>query len=335
MFRRGHKKLNITFFFAAFVLFLSCLSLFAIYPHMHSLTFQSDGVIVAAKSSEGCCAQQRGTVAFYSSLDAPFYRLRPQMPVFRSRFYTSFPTSSAERKSNIALAARSLNNTLVPSGEEFSFNLTVGPRTEKRGYKTAKIIAGGKFIDGVGGGVCQVSTTLYNALLLSGLKITEYHPHSLPVGYVAPSFDAMVNSGSADLRFLNNTDNPIIIKAWVENDKLYVEVYGEKMTCRYERESVITGEIKAETEEIVVDDKGEYPELFEGERLVVSYSKNGYKSEGKLVKIVNGKRVWSKKVRSDSYKAVRGTIIEGRAKRPVHDLIESEEEVEINAADNI
>ncbi len=325
MFRSNNCKLNRLLLVAIFVLCLTCLVAFM---HGRAIFVCNQADAIYEKTEEK-------TVLKTYSIGAPFYRLRPQAPVFRARFYTSFPTSSAERKSNIVLAARTLNNTLVAAGEEFSFNLTVGPRTEKRGYKTAKIIAGGKFVDGVGGGVCQVSTTLYNALLLAGLKIIEYHPHSLPVGYVAPSFDAMVNSGSADLRFINDTDNPVIIKTKVENDRLYVEVYGEKMTCRYERESIITGEIKADAEEIVADDKGEYPELFEGERLVVSYSKNGYKSEGRLIKIVNGKRIWSKKLRSDSYKAVRGTIVEGKAKRPAVDPVTDGGEELCEVADNI
>jgi hypothetical protein len=141
---------------------------------------------------------------------------------------------------------------------EFSFNKTVGARTEKNGYKVSKIIVGGEFVDGVGGGVCQVSTTLYNAVLLAGLNITECHPHSLPVSYVAPSFDAMVNSGSSDLRFINNTYNPIIIKAFADGTTLKIEIWGEPLLVNYSRQSVVTGEIPAPKEQEVLDEKGEY-----------------------------------------------------------------------------
>ena len=147
----------------------------------------------------------------------PFYGLSPKDVTLRSSFYTSFPASSPERKYNIKLASSAIDKTLVDVGAEFSFNQTVGFRTIENGYKIARIIMNGKFEKGVGGGVCQVSSTLYNAILLSGLKITEYHPHSLPVSYVAPSFDAMVNSGSADLRFINNTNNPIIIRSYADD----------------------------------------------------------------------------------------------------------------------
>ena len=142
----------------------------------------------------------------------PFYDLQPKDIVLRATFSTDYSKSSAERKHNVGLAAKSLDNVFVDAGGEFSFNKTVGERTYKRGYKSAKIIVNGEFTEGVGGGVCQVSTTLYNAALLAGLEISEVNQHSVAVSYVAPSFDAMVNSGSADLRFINRTHNPVIIR---------------------------------------------------------------------------------------------------------------------------
>ncbi|MBR1984094.1 MAG: VanW family protein [Clostridia bacterium] len=163
----------------------------------------------------------------------PFYDLQPKELTLRASFYTSYPASTEERKNNIKVASKSLDNVFVDSNSEFSFNDTVGPRTVNRGYKTAKIIFGGQFVDGVGGGVCQVSTTLYNAVLLAGLLISEYHPHSLAVSYVAPSFDAMVNSGSADLKFINNTHNPIIIKSHADDASIKIEIYGEPMLEKY------------------------------------------------------------------------------------------------------
>ena len=251
-----------------------------------------------------------------TSAEMPFYNLKPQFLTVRAEFYTSYPSSSEERKSNIILATKSLNNTFVDVGAEFSFNYTVGPRTEKRGYKVSKIIFNGAFVDGVGGGVCQVSTTLYNAILLAGLKVTEYHPHSLPVGYVAPSFDAMVNSGSADLRFINNTHNPIILKTFADENKVTIEVWGEPMQERYLRQSQITEYIPAPVEEIVLDEKGEYPHLYEGERMTIQYSKKGYRSQATLVKMLNGKVVDKSIIRKDKYNAIKGVVIEGKAQRP-------------------
>ena len=241
----------------------------------------------------------------------PFYGLEPKEIVLRSQFFTSYQTSSEERKSNIALAVKSINGTLLGAYEEFSFNRTVGERTVKRGYKTAKIIVGGEFVDGVGGGVCQVSTTLYNAVILAGLKIVEYHPHSLPVSYVAPSFDAMVNSSWADLRFINNTKNPIIIMAVANGERLIVKIYGQKMEEKIERKSVVIEEIPAPENLVIDDDSGAYPDLYEGESRVIKYGAKGYKSEGYLLVTKNGK-TQSKKVRTDTYSAVRGVVAKSK-----------------------
>ena len=248
---------------------------------------------------------------FTASAQMPFYDLQPKELELRASFYTTFSSSTSERKNNIKIAAMALNDAFIDVGGEFSFNDRVGPRTEARGYKKAKIIFNGHFIDGIGGGVCQVSTTLYNAVLLADLSITEYHPHSLPVSYAAPSFDAMVNSGSADLKFVNNTHNPIIIKTFTDDKTIKISIYGEPLNCTITRKSNIIKEIAAPPEEVLSDNKGEYPELHLGERKVLSYSKKGYKSEGIIIKSRDGKILQSKKIRVDTYSAVRGTIIEG------------------------
>lgn len=247
----------------------------------------------------------------------PFYDLKPEYIGLRAEFSTNYSNSASERKSNIALAVNSLNNTFVDVGGEFSFNRTVGPRTEKRGYKTAKIIVNGKFTDGVGGGVCQVSTTLYNAILISGLKVTEYHPHSLPVSYVAPSFDAMVNSGSADLRFINNTHNPIIVQASADGETIKIRIFGESMKEKYIRQSDILEYIEPPKEEVIYDDNLEYPDLYEGESKWLQYGKQGYRSKGTLIKVVDGKEVERRVIRKDRYLASRGVIIYGKAIPPV------------------
>ncbi len=246
----------------------------------------------------------------------PFYDLQPKELTLRASFHTSYPASSEERKNNIKVASKSLNNTLIDSNCEFSFNDTVGKRTLARGYKTAKIIFNGKFVDGVGGGVCQVSTTLYNAVLLSGLSVTEYHPHSLPVSYVAPSFDAMVNSDSADLKFINNTHNPVFIKTYADDSTLKIEIYGEPMQETYTRQSIVKSEIVAPDYEIIKDTENLYPDLFEGDRKIISYAKNGYASQGILIKLVNGKAVSSRVIRNDKYNPLRGVMVEGVKKRP-------------------
>ncbi len=245
----------------------------------------------------------------------PFYQLNPKELTLRSEFFTSFPLSSNERKHNIKLASKALDNTFVDVNGEFSFNRVVGERTAKRGYKNAKIIYNGEFVDGIGGGVCQVSTTLYNAVLLAGLEIIEYHPHSLSVSYVAPSFDAMVNSNTADLRFRNNTDNPIIIKTLADNNKIIIQIYGESLNVKYIRKSVLIEEIPPLEDKIIDDQNLEYEDLYEDEFQRVSYGKKGLISEGYLV-VVDGEKISEvKKIRSDKYLPTAGQIIKGQKKR--------------------
>ncbi len=131
-----------------------------------------------------------------------------------------------QRHSNISLASSAVNNTVVWPGEVFSFNETVGPRTPERGYLPAPVILmGGGGMD-FGGGVCQVSSTIYNAALSSGLRIVERHPHSRPVRYVPAGRDATVNYGYLDLKVLNNRPEPVIIKCGLSRGRVWASVYG-------------------------------------------------------------------------------------------------------------
>lgn len=245
----------------------------------------------------------------------PYYNLSPKSIVLRSSFYTTYANSTPERKHNVSLAVNSINGSFVDVDGEFSFNKTVGARTVERGYKSAKIIVDGEFVEGVGGGVCQVSSTLYNAVILSGLKITEYHPHSLPVSYVAPSFDAMVSYNFADLKFVNNTKNPIIIRASADQNVIKIEVYGQPLNVKYIRQSVIVSQIPPPKEKLIVDYAGEYPDLYEDEYLFLRYSKGGYVSEGFLITQKNGEEIAKKRIRKDSYSATCGLVVKGCKKR--------------------
>jgi vancomycin resistance protein YoaR len=132
-----------------------------------------------------------------------------------------------QRVNNIKLAINEINNYLLWPEESFSFNEAVGPRTVERGFLPAPVIVGGERDIDYGGGVCQIASTLYNAVLSSGLRVTEHHPHSKPVYYVAEGKDAAVNYGSLDLKFINNQSGPIIIKAGFYQSKLWIEIKGK------------------------------------------------------------------------------------------------------------
>lgn len=140
--------------------------------------------------------------------------------------YESWISGSYQRYTNIVLASSCLNNSVVWPGETFSFNETVGPRTAERGFMPAPVILMGARELDYGGGVCQVSSTLYNSVLASGLKITERHEHSLPVHYVPAGRDAAVAYGHMDLRFKNTRSNLVIIRAGVNRGKVWVQLWG-------------------------------------------------------------------------------------------------------------
>lgn len=138
------------------------------------------------------------------------------------------------RVSNIEVAGGYIDNIKIMPNEEFSFNGTLGRRTSEKGYKKAPIIIksedGPKKGYGVGGGICQIASTLYGAALESGLRITERHPHSKKVGYVEDGKDATVVYGGADLKFINTLSNPVVIKVYVTGEKVSVKLYEIKDT---------------------------------------------------------------------------------------------------------
>ncbi|MGF7186937.1 vancomycin resistance protein YoaR [Desulfitispora alkaliphila] len=142
--------------------------------------------------------------------------------------YATGVGGSANRMQNVIIAAKAISNTLVLPGEVFSFNETTGPRTVENGYKQAPVIIGGGFGMDAGGGVCQVSSTMYNAVLKSNLEIVERHPHSKPVRYVPKNRDAAVSWGSLDFKFKNSTDYPIIVKSSAVPGRVEVTIMGVK-----------------------------------------------------------------------------------------------------------
>lgn len=159
-------------------------------------------------------------------------------------FSTWFNVNEINRSNNLRRATRTINGTMVAPQEVFSFNKTVGPRTFESGYNDAMVIVGGKFEPGLGGGICQVSSTLYNACLLAGLEIVERHNHNLSVAYVALGRDATVAYGIQDFRFRNHTDSPLYIRAVTSGGQLTINVYGNlKYKQRIEINHVVDGVI--------------------------------------------------------------------------------------------
>jgi vancomycin resistance protein YoaR len=142
--------------------------------------------------------------------------------------YTTKFVKNPNRTENIRIACEAIKKTLIPPGEIFSFNQVVGPREEEKGYLNAMVILGGDFIPGIGGGICQVSSTLYNAVLLAGLEIVERYPHSLRIDYVPLGRDATVTYGIKDFKFKNNTPGYLLIDYNIVGQELTLSIYGTK-----------------------------------------------------------------------------------------------------------
>lgn len=227
----------------------------------------------------------------------------------RASFSTSYTSSSDERKHNIELALSKINGKVLESGEEFSFNAAVGRRTTANGFLPAKIIVGGKYTEGVGGGVCQASTTVYNCALRAGLNITKVSRHSLVPSYVPPSFDAMVNGSFSDLKFVNNNNGPVFLRAYGENGIARVEIYssalGYEIDCR--SETVSMGERPADEEFIDVERK--YTEGMEsGAKVRVSGGAPAVESKGYLIKRWADGRTEETLIRNDKYAEASASV---------------------------
>ena len=213
-------------------------------------------------------------------------------------YTTYYSVKDGGRCENIAIAASLVDGvTLQPYGE-FSFNATVGERTAEAGFQQAKIIVGGEYVLGVGGGVCQVSTTLYNAVLKAGLAVTEYHPHSLQVGYVPPSRDAMVSTHS-DLKIYNPNAHAVHWNVKVFEGGLRVTVYGKNEGYRYELVSRFLGEIPPP---LPIVKTGE-------EEGVIREEKAGAKSELYVERYKGATLLERKRVRVDEYRPIQGIIV--------------------------
>lgn len=143
-------------------------------------------------------------------------------------YTTSFPPLPDNRGHNIILASSKLNDIIIKSGATFSFNTAVGHRTQIEGYKTAPVLIAGRTESDYGGGVCQVSTTLYNAVLLAGLTPTVRSPHYYPMVYCPPGLDATVADGVVDFQFTNPLKHPVYILAKSDYSDLTVYILGTK-----------------------------------------------------------------------------------------------------------
>ena len=233
-------------------------------------------------------------------------------------FSTNVADSTGGRKQNVKLALEKFNGLILEPNQEISFNSITGPHTLENGYKIATIIYNGEFTDGVGGGICQASTTLYNALLLSGVEINEVHKHTLPVFYVPLALDAMVSEYTSDLRFTNTTENPMYIHTYSDKNSVTVDIYSKPDEYTYKTRSETIDTIEADGDKVIVDTDGKYSSkvLFKGEYFRISNAKDGYEAKSYLQKYLNGKLIDETEIRHEIYQPQKGVVVEGAEALP-------------------
>ena len=281
--------------------------------------FNEDGTITIAKSEKGRYLDLNEAKGLLNKdmlneekIELPVYDTEPKI---QSDYYqgidkvlgdfsTDYSSSIKNRKENIKIASEKFNNMKLNPGDEISFNNIVGEISEATGFKNATVIVGGEYETGIGGGICQVSTTLYNSLILSDLEIVERHNHSRPINYVDLGTDAAVARGYKDLKFKNNTNNPIIILTEADGQKLDFKVLGNSADRDYqvkiipERLGVVSPDVKTTYSDSIP----------EGETVVKESGKNGYSYKTYKEVVKNGEVVEKKEI-SKSYYLPKSKIL--------------------------
>ncbi len=223
---------------------------------------------------------------------------------------TRYSLGNENRNTNMELAAEAINGTVIMPGERFSFNAIVGPTTAGKGYKLAGAYSAGELVENYGGGICQVSSTLYNAVLKANLGIVERYNHSSVVSYLDPGKDATISYGSKDFKFENTRDYAIKINAKAKNGVVEMQIKGILQDEEYEID------VTSETKEIIVcDTKYIYDStLKDGEEVVESSGANGAKSITYKVTKKNGAVLKKEVLSEDTYNPMVRVVRTGSKK---------------------
>lgn len=227
-----------------------------------------------------------------------------------AEFTTRYDITNKNRSTNLELSSKKVNGTIVLPGETFSYNKIVGARTISAGYKEAAIYSGGKVVQGVGGGICQLSSTLYNAVLYANLEITSRTNHRFLTSYVQAGRDATVSWGTIDFCFKNTRNYPIKIVSNVANGIVRVTIHGMQEENEYEVE------LQTKTLETIpyktnyINDNT----LEEGIEIIEQNGSNGVKSETYKILKQNGAVISKSLLSSDTYSSLEKVIRKGTKK---------------------
>lgn len=242
-------------------------------------------------------------------------------PDMLSTFSTRYDASNTPRTTNLKLAMQKLNGVVVSPGETFSYNKTLGKRTAEAGYKEAGGFAGGRVVQTLAGGICQISSTLYDAVVYANLDIVERHNHMFLAGYVGAGKDATVVYGTYDFKFKNTRKYPIMIKTSIGSGVAQISIYGIKEEVEYEVEisskilSYISYKVIYETDN----------SLASGTEKIVQNGMNGCKSITYKILKLNGKQVSSSVLSTDTYDPMNKIIKRGPSRTTEVSTIPKEE----------
>lgn len=225
-------------------------------------------------------------------------------PDLLSTFSTKYQASNVNRTTNLRLAANKINGTVLLPGEEFSYNKTVGERTKAAGFKEAAIFNAGKVENGLGGGICQISSTLYDAIIIANLQATVRRNHQFVTSYVKAGADATVVWGSQDFKFKNTRKYPVRITATVQGGIATVQVWGVKEETEYE----ITIETKKIATIPYATQYIQTANLPAGQQKVIQTGSNGQKVEAYKVTRLNGQIISKTLLSKDTYNAMKKIV---------------------------
>lgn len=232
-----------------------------------------------------------------------------------SEYSTTFDPKQVDRSYNVHVAASALNGLLIKPGETISFNEIVGPRSSEAGYRKAPVIINNELVPDLGGGVCQVSTTLYNSLLLADFEIVERVNHSIPVSYAPVGRDATVAYGWIDFKFRNNRDTHIYLTSNIVGNRLTFKVFADPKDNKQV-------EIVNKTEEVIEPKliKENDPNLEQGTEVVKEEGRKGYKTTTVRIVKENGK-VIKREVVTKSYYRPKDRVV-AMGTKPVSNTIQ-------------
>ena len=221
-----------------------------------------------------------------------------------STYPTKYDITNTNRATNLEIAANKINGTVLAPGEIFSFNKVVGERTSKNGFKEAVLYSDGELDYGIGGGICQISSNLYYAVLLANLEIVERKNHSMTVNYLPIGCDATVSYGSVDFKFKNSRNYPIKIVATVNSGLITISIYGvqEANECSVD---IVVETTQKDDFETVYERTTSIPA---GTEVIKQTGKYGYKCSTYRVLYQNGKQISKDLLSTDTYKPQKQII---------------------------